>query len=868
MRSNRLENTKNSLNGITKLYVKWGQYSLIFTLICIVWLAWRVGTKPTRLYYPCSQFAIWQIRLFFGSTATPFVTICTKCISYIRHRQYDKLAGIILLVAILTGSFTFYQHYQNEQLRSRGSDTIPLSSSVIQPWVFMTELETEGQSFEFPETISTSQAVVSFNHDPSASYGIALAPYDPADNPAYDFVWETVDGLRLGSSSNPLDDLINGGDTVLIETNWVDFGPAVYTRPEVVRPLIDMAISAGATEIYIGDGGENVPLTENVISSANYSDMVSVLASRHPEITIEIVNLNSLSYGWHWINMSDNSSFAGSGYSHHDLGAGGGTLFENKYYQTSDNQSVNPGGYTLGWYAVNDRILDADVIINVPKMKTHQIMIATMSIKNLVGCTLASTYDEEISDPQKRIPHYHTDLGQYYFDNDIFWRAIQDVNKIILYADKEGVLQSTQQRRYLNVVDGIQAMERSQHHEYGGGGLPYDRHVILAGVDPAAVDAVGCRIMGYKYNIIPSIANADSDLIHPIGINDPDKIVIVGDDIDAEFNHVFVFNSAWEDDAWTYGLAITDFDSPTINSMERVGNTITANISDGQVAYMLYRMDEIDYIEKMSKDGDIYSAVIPDGVSEYQILTHDDYFNTAQGEPSTAPPTVITNAATSVGVNTATLNGTITDDGGDACEYRFEYDTDSGELYDYSTAWTGNITSGQSFSETITGLSQVTPYHFRAQSRNSAGTGSGSELTFTTTTEEIISMTVTDYGNDDVQFGVINPGEADHPADWGGSQGAVTITIGAETNVDVNVQLRGTDFSGPDTIDVSYVKYNDTDSLTGARILTDTYDTWYTVSQPLTTDNITQVYYWLSIPAGKAPGNYESNFFYRAVKLE
>jgi hypothetical protein len=130
-------------------------------------------------------------------------------------------------------------------------------------------------------------------------------------------------------------------------------------------------------------------------------------------------------------------------------------------------------------------------------------------------------------------------------------------------------------------------------------------------------------------------------------------------------------------------------------------------------------------------------------------------------------------------------------------------------------------------------------------------------------------MTVTDYSNDDVQFGVVNPGESDHPADWGGSQGAVTITIRDETNVDINVQLKGTNFSsGPDTIAISYVKYNDTDSLTGARILTDTYDTWYTVSQPLTSDNVTQVYYWISIPAGKAPGPYESTFYYRAIKLE
>ena len=96
------------------------------------------------------------------------------------------------------------------------------------------------------------------------------------------------------------------------------------------------------------------------------------------------------------------------------------------------------------------------------------------------------------------------------------------------------------------------------------------------------------------------------------------------------------------------------------------------------------------------------------------------------------PPTVTTDAASSVEETEATLNGTIDDDGGEACEYRFEYDTDSGEPYTYSTTWTDSKTTGQSFSEAISGLSRGTVYYFRAQAKNSAGTGSGSEQTFLT----------------------------------------------------------------------------------------------------------------------------------------
>jgi uncharacterized protein (DUF362 family) len=547
--------------------------------------------------------------LFFGSTTIALPGICYQFIRHIRERQYLKLAGVLLLVVLVIGGSNFYANYRENQLRLAGSGTLAGAQSNV-----------------FTPTMSVDDPVVSLNYNASISYG-GTPPYDPEDNPAYDFVWDAVENLGLGSSSNPLDDLINAGDTVLIKPNWVDYGTAVYTRPEVVRPLIDMAIVAGATEIYVGDGGANFDRTDNVINNAGYSQMVSELTSSHPGVTIQTANLISLSDGWHWISLGSNSSFAGSGYTHYDLGAAGATLYNHQHYRTADPQGVNPNGQTLGWYAMSDKILDADVIINVPKMKTHQTMIATLSIKNLVGCALGCTYNEQASDCQPRIPHHKTSGQDYYFGNDIFWRAILDMNKIIFYCDQNGVLQPTQQRKYLTVIDGIQAMEKSQHHQWGDGGIPYDRHVILASVDPVAADAVGCRIMGYDYSVIPSIANADADTVHPVGINDPANIAVVGSEIDSTLNHVFQFNPAWSGAAGS--LAITDFTPPTINDISRQGNTVTANISDGLVAYIVYEVDGENHIENMSKNGDTYSITVPGTVSEYQVIAQDEHFNTA-----------------------------------------------------------------------------------------------------------------------------------------------------------------------------------------------------------------------------------------------
>ena len=93
-------------------------------------------------------------------------------------------------------------------------------------------------------------------------------------------------------------------------------------------------------------------------------------------------------------------------------------------------------------------------------------------------------------------------------------------------------------------------------------------------------------------------------------------------------------------------------------------------------------------------------------------------------------PTVTTDPATAVGRTTATLNGTLDDDGEEACDVRFQY----GETiaYGINTAWQLGKESVVAFAQAITGLSPNTTYHFRAQARNSAGTVNGDDRTFTT----------------------------------------------------------------------------------------------------------------------------------------
>jgi hypothetical protein len=100
-------------------------------------------------------------------------------------------------------------------------------------------------------------------------------------------------------------------------------------------------------------------------------------------------------------------------------------------------------------------------------------------------------------------------------------------------------------------------------------------------------------------------------------------------------------------------------------------------------------------------------------------------------------PTVSTNAATSIISSSATLNGNITDTGGQNADLRgFDWGTSSGN---YTASWvegtSGNYQYGLGvFSDNLTSLSVSTAYYFRAKAHNSAGWGYGGELSFTTLT--------------------------------------------------------------------------------------------------------------------------------------
>jgi len=112
-------------------------------------------------------------------------------------------------------------------------------------------------------------------------------------------------------------------------------------------------------------------------------------------------------------------------------------------------------------------------------------------------------------------------------------------------------------------------------------------------------------------------------------------------------------------------------------------------------------------------------------------------------------PTVTTQAATNITYNSATGNGNITDTGGEnATERGFEYkegaEGEVSKVYD-----TGDFGTG-AFSKEITDLKPGTLYYVRAYAKNSAGTGYGDWVTFTTekTVPTVTTQEATDIDKD------------------------------------------------------------------------------------------------------------------------
>jgi uncharacterized protein (DUF362 family) len=231
------------------------------------------------------------------------------------------------------------------------------------------------------------------------------------------------------------------GKRVVVKPNLVEFDQStcVNTHPLVVHAVYEAAKSMGAADVRIAEGPGHRRTTMDLAEAAGYYDTVAGFEDRFTDLNLDDVSLRKIS---------------------------------------------NPISKLSELYLPNT-ILAADLVISVPKMKTHHWVGATLSMKNFFGVVPGAVYG--------------------WPKNVLHWAGI---NECIM--DLHGMLPKT-----FAVVDGIMGMEGNGPIQ----GTPKHAGVLIAGRDLPAVDATCCRVMEIDPAKVVYIARTRNGTIEQIGEN-------------------------------------------------------------------------------------------------------------------------------------------------------------------------------------------------------------------------------------------------------------------------------------------------------------------------------------------------------------
>jgi len=367
---------------------------------------------------------------------------------------------------------------------------------------------------------------------------------------------------------NPLGDLIKPQDSVLIKPNMVEHynaasfnTDALLTNGLIIRAILDYVYIAlkGVGTIIIGDAPLQTGDFEKTIKILGL-DKITEFYNKNTSIKINLIDFrkeisqkNKLGFltkktnsgdplGYTVINLKNDSEFYEINKDYKKFRV---TNYDKKKMLKHHNEEKNE-------YSIPNSVLKSDIIINLPKLKSHRKAGITCSLKNLIGINgskdwlphhrIGSTEeggDEYLYKSARkkiltklnermdtatnklkfflwRLLHFLINRTKYilpfpdpYFEgswygNDTIPRTITDINKIAFYADKNGKLQDKIQRKMFIIVDAVIAGEKEGPLEPS----PKKCGILVAGHNPVAVDLVSSRIMGFDYKKIPTFKYA------------------------------------------------------------------------------------------------------------------------------------------------------------------------------------------------------------------------------------------------------------------------------------------------------------------------------------------------------------------------
>jgi uncharacterized protein (DUF362 family) len=397
-----------------------------------------------------------------------------------------------------------------------------------------------------------------------------------------------LDAARAGSPEwNPLGDLIAPGDRVVVKPNFVTSKnfhehlageklAASSTHGSVLRPILDYALRAAGPrgQVRIVDTPVEGCDLDAVLEGLGVAELVRWYRGRGHDL--EVLDLRTFRIvprmvlddvrrgGRSWnLGLLERRRLAGDPRGYRVVDLGDRSRFHAvrrradrlRFHRSHQRTPVPHHEGGRHEYSLPRTVLEADVVINIPKMKTHKKSGVTLALKSAIGLTNekywlphytagtpAQDGDEYPAVPPLGVrvenqlqrfplPGDHSlvaraprlaDPGRAsglvdgwvlegsWEGNDTIWRTVLDLNRALLGADREGRMvdggggEGAPRRRYLALVDGIVAGE-------GEGPLaatPRPAGLMVAGLDPALVDLACVRAMGLCEAAVPMVARA------------------------------------------------------------------------------------------------------------------------------------------------------------------------------------------------------------------------------------------------------------------------------------------------------------------------------------------------------------------------
>ncbi len=256
------------------------------------------------------------------------------------------------------------------------------------------------------------------------------------------------------------------GKQVVIKINCVvDSNPLIATHPDAVRGILDFLAPHYDRGIIIGESTASAHGTRLTFEQYGFLPL-------EKEYNVRLVELNDEPTTWQWI--------------------------------------LDPDMYPTRIRVINTFLDPDNYVISVTRLKTHNCVVATLSLKNVVMGAPLKIPADRINDKSRM----HATSSNH--------RSPKLLNANLF-------LMAHRVRPDFAVLDGFEGVEGNGPTK----GEPVDHKVALAGPDFLAVDRIGSELMGIpwenigylQYCATGGLGQGDRSRIHIIGL-DPKEYVI------------------------------------------------------------------------------------------------------------------------------------------------------------------------------------------------------------------------------------------------------------------------------------------------------------------------------------------------------